>query len=83
MTHQLKCWPMYFQMVVDLMKRFEIRERRDRDFQAGDTLVLREWIPETEHYEGHYTGRESSHLVTYVTDFEQKPGFVVMSLAAL
>lgn len=79
MEHDLKCWPIYFQMVDDLMKQFEIREVRDRIFEAGDTLLLREWEPKTERY----TGRRCRRLVTYVTDFEQKPGFVVMSLARL
>jgi hypothetical protein len=51
-THDLKCWPIYFQMVADLMKQFEIREVRDREFGAGDVLLLREWNPETEKYTG-------------------------------
>ena len=79
MTHDLKCWPVYFQAIADRMKRFEIRERRDRNFAVGDVLLLREWDPATERY----TGRTSKQLVTYLTDFEQKPGFVVMSLAEL
>jgi hypothetical protein len=79
MTHDLKCWPVYFQAVLDLMKRFEIRERRDRHFGVGDVLLLREWDPTSERH----TGRECRRLVTYLTDFEQKPGYVVMSLAEL
>ena len=81
MTHDLKCWPIYFQMVNDLMKQFEIREVRDRTFAAGDVLWLREWNPDTQQY----TGRECHRLVTYaMTDPAfVKPGFVVMSLARL
>jgi hypothetical protein len=79
MEHDLKCWPIYFQMVDDLMKQFEIREVRDRAFSVGDTLLLREWDPATERY----TGRRCRRLVTYITDFQQKPGFIVMSLARL
>lgn len=81
MTHDLKCWPIYFQMVSDLMKQFEIRERRDRNFVAGDVLLLREWNQETKNY----TGRECKRLVTYVMDDPAfvKPGFVVMSLARI
>lgn len=78
MTHQLDCWPLYFQPMLDEMKRFEIRERRDRNFQIGDVLLLLEYDQEKG-----YTGRHCKRLVTYLTDFEQKPGFVVMSLAAL
>lgn len=78
MTHQLDCWPIYFQPILDLMKRFEIRERRDRNFGVGDVLLLLEYDPEAG-----YTGRHCQRLVTYLTDFQQKPGFVVMSLAEL
>lgn len=81
MTHDLKCWPMYFQMVDDLMKQFEIREVRDRHFSVGDILLLREWEPSTERY----TGRQCERLVTYTLSDPAfvKPGFVVMSLARL
>lgn len=81
MEHDLKCWPIYFQMVDDLMKQFEIREARDRVFDVGDTLLLREWNPDTQRY----TGRRCRRLVTYVLSDPAfvKPGFVVMSLAAL
>lgn len=29
---------------------------------------------------GHYTGREVGRVVTYVTDFQQQPGMVVMGV---
>lgn len=81
LTHDLKCWPIYFQMVADLMKRFEIREIRDRQFGAGDVLLLREWDPES----CRYTGRQCRRIVTYAMTEPAfvKPGFVVMSLAEL
>lgn len=79
MEHDLKCWPVYFQAVADKMKQFEIREVRDRNFGVGDVLLLREWEPTTERY----TGRSCRRLVTYLTDFAQRPGHVVMSLAEL
>jgi hypothetical protein len=78
-THDLKCWPVYFHFVLDLRKQFEIRETRERNFQVGDVLWLREWEPVGEFF----TGRECHRLVTYLTDYEQKPGFVVMSLAEI
>lgn len=81
MEHDLKCWPVFFQMVDDLMKQFEIREVRDRHFEVGDTLLLREWEPKTERY----TGRRCRRLVTYILSDPAfvKTGFVVMSLARL
>lgn len=79
MTHDLKCCPRYFRPVADERKKFEIRERRNRNFQVGDILLLREWSQKKKRY----TGKECARRVTYITDFEQKPGFVVMSLARL
>ena len=38
-------------------------------------LLLWEWNGES------YTGHTQYARVTYLTDFEQKPGFVVMSIA--
>ena len=51
--HELKCWPSYFIFVWAGTKKFEIR-KNDRNFQAGDMIILKEWDPETEEY----TGRE-------------------------
>jgi Domain of unknown function (DUF3850) len=34
----------------------------------------------TENKRGRYTGREVGRVVTYVTDFQQKPGVVVMGV---
>ncbi|SDD27916.1 protein of unknown function [Paenibacillus sp. UNCCL117] len=73
--HRLKTWPEYFQAVVDGSKTFEIREN-DRDYQVGDNLLLLEWDPKVEKY----TGDLISRKVTYMTDFAQRPGFVVMGI---
>ena len=51
MTHELKILPQYFQAVWDEKKRFKVR-KNDRDFQVGDTLILREWDNKTKRYSG-------------------------------
>lgn len=43
-THDLKCWPEFFDAIADGRKTFEVR-KNDRGFQAGDRLVLRKYTP--------------------------------------
>jgi len=78
-THVLKTWPEYFEAVYFGEKPFEVR-KNDRNFQVGDTLVLREWDPEKEDY----TGRKLEVLVTYMTDVANmgvlKEGYVIMGI---
>lgn len=80
-THDLKCWPQYFQSVKSGVKPFEVRFN-DRDYQVGDTLVLHEWNPETREYSGDFIDR----LVTYVMpggNFGIDPNFVIMGVRAI
>lgn len=44
MIHKLKIWPQYYARQKDGTKTWEIRDN-DRDFQAGDILILQEWDP--------------------------------------
>jgi hypothetical protein len=73
--HNLKTWPEYYKAVASGAKPFEIR-RNDRGFEVGHVLRLNEFDPAT----GRYCGRFAERIVTYITDFEQQPGFVVMGL---
>lgn len=75
MIHELKTWPEYFEAVYNGLKTFEVR-KDDRNFQVGDILILREWLPSRESY----TGRKTYVKVTYTlrdTRFV-KDGHVVM-----
>jgi Domain of unknown function (DUF3850) len=74
--HKLKTWPLYFSAVRGGWKPFEIR-KDDRDYKVGDVLILQCYDPATQTY----NGEEEARLVTYITDYEQKPGFVVMGIA--
>jgi hypothetical protein len=60
--HMLKTWPGPFQMVLDGRKLHEVR-KADRPFEAGDLVVLQEWVPEAQGY----TGREIRAAITYLT----------------
>lgn len=70
--HDLKILPIYFAEVVAKRKTFEIR-KNDRVFCVGDMVRLKEWE------KGDYTGREVTARITYLTDFQQKLGYLVFS----
>lgn len=79
MTHVLKTWPQYFRAIKSGLKTFEIR-RDDRGFKVGDTLILKEWQPESPGAIPGYTGHDLEVQVTYITDWEQKPPYIVMGI---
>jgi ASC-1-like (ASCH) protein len=59
--HTLKIVPEYFAAVRDGRKTFEVR-RDDRGYAPGDTLILREYEPESDEY----SGRELTARISYV-----------------
>jgi len=78
MEHELKCNPEYFSRIAMRQKTFEIR-KNDRDYQVGDTLILREYDPKT----GRVLYGVDDMLVAkvvYITSYEQKDGYVVMGI---
>ncbi|MED2976614.1 DUF3850 domain-containing protein [Bacillus swezeyi] len=70
-THHLKILPPYFKAVEDGRKNFEIR-KNDRGFREGDNLCLHEWEDDV------FTGRSVDVVITYVIDYMQKSGYVVL-----
>lgn len=74
--HELKILPEYFEAVTSGRKQFEIR-RNDRDYKVGDLLYLREWNGEN------FTGDSYKVEVTYITDYMQRNGYVVLGIKGL
>lgn len=62
--HRVKCWPEYFQAVIDGRKKFEAR-LDDRDYAEGDGVVLVEWNPHA-FPEACETGRTHAAIIGYV-----------------
>ncbi|MNM92122.1 hypothetical protein D3C81_1044440 [compost metagenome] len=77
-THELKCVNPYYEHVVSGIKPFEIR-KNDRNYGAGDLIKLMEYDPEF----NMLTGKYSTYKITYVTDYEQKDGYVVLGIHQL
>lgn len=77
-THTLKLWPQFFGPVADGSKPFEIR-KNDRDYRVGDTLVIQEWCPKKREFTGH----ECRAIVSYLTEFQQRKGNVVLGIKLL
>lgn len=81
MRHELKCEAEFFDAVERGDKTFEIR-RNDRNYQVGDTILLRRTAdgnPYPYDQNGHFHG-PLSFRITYMTDYAQKRGFVVLGI---
>lgn len=82
-THELKVWTRFWSALESGQKNFEVRYN-DRDFQAGDTLWLRDYNP---YGGGIYSGKECWRTISYVFDGRDcaglgvEPGYVVLGLA--
>ena len=79
-VHHLKTRVVFFDAILSGAKNFEIRYN-DRDFKVGDGLILQEWDDRNPMEEGRYTGREAQRTITYITDFQQRPGYIVMGIS--
>jgi hypothetical protein len=85
--HEMKSQPQFFNEILAGRKTHDLR-RNDRSFAVGDTIRLREWIPETKLY----TGRELTVKITYITDADSPcayssaaihPEFCILSIQQL
>ena len=75
--HELKSWPAHFSEIITLIRRFDTR-LNDRDFKQGDSVLFREWNPDTKEY----TGREAKTVIAFVSkDFKGlMPDYIVLGL---
>jgi len=76
-AHTLKILPEFLDPIGNLEKTFEVR-KNDRDFQVGDILHLREWLPG-----GEWGPRNITCFVTYILHgprFGIPNGYCVMSI---
>ncbi len=60
-THELKCWPEFFESIWAGDKTCEVR-KNDRLFETGDQIWLREYAPSL----AAYTGREILVEITHM-----------------
>lgn len=77
MRHELKILPQYYCRVADGTKTFEVRNN-DRGFQPGDTVVLKEYDPNTK--DGYCSiegGYQSVIGFTNSKELEFKIGYVL------
>ena len=73
--HELKLDDVHYPYAESQEKMFEIR-LNDRHYKVGDTLTLNRWNRIT----SEYMGESLERVIIYITDFQQKPGYVVLGL---
>ncbi len=87
-THELKCWPPFFEAIIEGRKTHDLRRADDRTFRVHDLIRLREFDPKSEHY----TGREQTVEITYMTSTDipcalseqaLHPAFCILSIKKL
>lgn len=67
-THELKCVSPYFEEVAAERKNYELR-LNDRDYQVGDLLLLKHWVPSVDSNgvaTGTYSGKQELRRITYM-----------------
>ncbi|MBV1959838.1 MAG: DUF3850 domain-containing protein [Pseudomonadales bacterium] len=80
MHHELKIIPVFFESVICGEKTFEVRDNKDRGFQKGDTVLLREFDPSDS---GSYSGRQQLVSISYVSSYNQPINQVVFGFSLL
>lgn len=79
MRHDIKTHMEPFWALWNGQKTFEFRQN-DRDYQVGDTLILREYFPDTNTFSGRAVKARVTHLIAGPSEFGIPKGYVCMSL---
>lgn len=61
--HTVKSWPWFFKAIKDGTKTHELRDKIDRDYKVGDTILMQEFDPRG----SGYTGDSVLVEITYIT----------------
>ncbi len=61
--HTVKSWVSFYQAFKAGEKKHDLRDKKDRVYKKGDTLILQEYDP----FKGEYTGSEMAMKITYIT----------------
>lgn len=76
-AHELKILPQYFNDVVCQKKTFEIR-KDDRDYQVGDTLILKEF--DGSDYTNHKVKRVITYILRDAKDYGLEDGYCILGI---
>jgi hypothetical protein len=82
MTHELKTWRSYFQLIWDNKKPFELR-KNDRGYKVGDTLYLREYNEGDREYTGRYIDAYVTCMVENAPEFGLMDGYCIMGISEI
>lgn len=76
-AHELKVNPEYYLDLSTQRKNFEVR-RKDRDYQVGDFIILKEYNCNSNNYTGHWI----LSRISYILDDPRfcKEGYVILGL---
>lgn len=78
-VHELKCHPESFAHLKAGRKHVELR-KNDRDFAAGDVLLLREYDAAADVYTGRHLLARVTHIVRDFEGYGLQEGYVAMSV---
>lgn len=78
MTHELKIWPEYFELLIKGIKNFEIR-LNDRQYSIGDILILKEYDKKKDVYSGRTITKEIINILPNSPFL--LPGYVLLILS--